>query len=112
MEAVKEHGTALVEDPGRVAVVTNLGVDETSYLKATATHPTLYLAMGEACSVKHGVSTNTKAQSPQRLYPPIPRYGRGPPQPVDCTKTDSLPRIPASGIVIDDEPATRQPAQN
>ena len=42
MEAVKEHGTALVEDPGRVGAVTNLGVDETSYLKATATHPRLY----------------------------------------------------------------------
>ncbi|MDQ3569405.1 MAG: transposase [Actinomycetota bacterium] len=42
MEAVTEHGTALVEDPHRVGVVTNLGVDETSYLKATATRPTLY----------------------------------------------------------------------
>ncbi len=42
MEAVKEHGVALVEDPGRVGPVTNLGVDETSYLKATATNPTLY----------------------------------------------------------------------
>ncbi len=42
MEAVKEHGTALVEDPDRVGPVTNLGVDETSYLKATATHPTVY----------------------------------------------------------------------
>ena len=29
MEAVKEHGTALVEAPGRVGAVTNLGVDET-----------------------------------------------------------------------------------
>jgi len=42
MEAVKEHGSALVDDPGRVGVVTKLGVDETSYLKATVTHPTLY----------------------------------------------------------------------
>ncbi|HSH59934.1 MAG TPA: ISL3 family transposase [Acidimicrobiales bacterium] len=42
METVKEHGTALVEDPGRVGVVTKLGVDETAYLKANATHPTLY----------------------------------------------------------------------
>jgi transposase len=42
MEAVKEHGTALVEDPDRVGAVTNLGIDETSYLKATPTHPTLY----------------------------------------------------------------------
>ena len=42
MEAVREHGTALVEAPGRVGPVTNLGVDETAYLAATATHPTLY----------------------------------------------------------------------
>ncbi len=42
MEAVTEHGTALLEDPHRVGVVTNLGVDETSYLKATPIHPTLY----------------------------------------------------------------------
>ena len=42
MEAVKEHGAALVEAPDRVGAVTNLGVDETAYLKATATHPTLY----------------------------------------------------------------------
>ncbi len=42
MEAVIEHGTALVEDPNRVGVVTKLGVDETSLLKATATHSTIY----------------------------------------------------------------------
>ena len=42
MDAVTEHGTALVNDPARVGVVTKLGVDETSYLKATATHHTRY----------------------------------------------------------------------
>jgi transposase len=42
MGAVVEHGTPLVEDPGRVGAVTQLGVDETSYLRATAIHPTLY----------------------------------------------------------------------
>ncbi len=41
-DAVEEHGTLLVDHPGRVGQVTNLGVDETSVLKATATHPTLY----------------------------------------------------------------------
>ena len=40
--AVEEHGRPLVDDPDRVGAVTNLGVDETSVLKATATHPTLY----------------------------------------------------------------------
>ena len=42
MAAVIEHGTPLVEDAGRVGAVERLGVDETSWLKATPTHPTLY----------------------------------------------------------------------
>jgi len=42
MDAVKEHGTSLVEDPSRVGKVAHLGVDETSYLKATSEHATLY----------------------------------------------------------------------
>ncbi|MEO7837706.1 MAG: transposase family protein, partial [Acidimicrobiales bacterium] len=42
MEAVIEHGTPLVEDPGRVGVVTSLGVDETSYLAAKPDHATIY----------------------------------------------------------------------
>jgi len=42
MAAVIEHGTPLVEDTGRVGVVDQLGIDETSWLKATPTHPTLY----------------------------------------------------------------------
>lgn len=41
-DAVEEHGTPLVDAPDRVGVVTNLGIDETSLLKATATHPTIY----------------------------------------------------------------------
>ena len=42
MNAVIEHGTPLVDDPGRVGTVTQLGVDETSFLKATAEHATVY----------------------------------------------------------------------
>ncbi len=42
MEAVIEHGSALVEDPQRVGAVTSLGVDETSYLAAKPDHPTIY----------------------------------------------------------------------
>ncbi len=41
-DAVEEHGRPLVDDPNRVGTTTNLGVDETAVLKATATHPTLY----------------------------------------------------------------------
>ena len=42
MEAVIEHGTPLVDDPERVGAVTNLGVDETSFLKANRSHATRY----------------------------------------------------------------------
>ncbi len=41
-DALEEHGRPLVDDPNRVGVVRNLGVDETSLLAATATHPTIY----------------------------------------------------------------------
>jgi transposase len=42
MAAVIEYGTPLIEDAGRVGVVHQLGIDETSWLKATPAHPTLY----------------------------------------------------------------------
>ena len=40
MRAVAEHGTPLVEDPGRLDGVAALGLDETSFLKATRRAPT------------------------------------------------------------------------
>ena len=42
MNAVIEHGTPLVDDPGRVGAVRQLGVDETTYLSATRLHSTIY----------------------------------------------------------------------
>ena len=42
MAAVIEHGTPLVEDPNRVGPVDKLGVDETSWLRASRHHATLY----------------------------------------------------------------------
>ena len=42
MNAVIEHGTPLVDDPDRVGLVRQLGVDETSFLRATAHHWTIY----------------------------------------------------------------------
>lgn len=42
MTAVTTHGTPLVEDPDRVGTVEQLGVDETSFLKANRYHPTVY----------------------------------------------------------------------
>jgi transposase len=43
MNAVIEHGTPLVDDPDRVGAVAQLGVDETSFLKATAEHARVYV---------------------------------------------------------------------
>jgi len=43
MRAVREHGTPLVDDPTRLEDVTALGLDETSFLKATRRAPTRYV---------------------------------------------------------------------
>jgi transposase len=43
MRAVAEHGQPLVDDPARLAGVTALGLDETSFLRATPTAPTRYV---------------------------------------------------------------------
>lgn len=42
MTAVAAYGAPLVDDPDRVGEVTQLGIDETSFLKANRTHPTVY----------------------------------------------------------------------
>jgi transposase len=42
MDAVREHGEPLVDDPERVGEVSALGVDETTWLSATKDHPTLF----------------------------------------------------------------------
>lgn len=42
MNAVVEHGTPLVDVPGRVGPVAHLGVDETSFLRANRRHATIY----------------------------------------------------------------------
>jgi transposase len=43
MRAVHEHGTPLVDDPRRLDGVATLGLDETSFLKATRVAPTRYV---------------------------------------------------------------------
>jgi transposase len=43
MSAVRDYGTPLVDDPGRVEQVTALGIDETAFLKANAHHHTSYV---------------------------------------------------------------------
>jgi transposase len=42
MNAVVEHGTPLVDDPDRVGIVRQLGVDETAFLAANRSHSTIY----------------------------------------------------------------------
>jgi transposase len=42
MNAVVEHGTPLVDDPNRIGAVSQLGVDETSFLAANRSHATVY----------------------------------------------------------------------
>ncbi len=42
MNAVIDHGTPLVEAPQRVGAVRQLGIDETTYLSASPSHPTIY----------------------------------------------------------------------
>jgi transposase len=43
MRAVADHGRPLVEDPGRLEGVAALGLDETSFLKATRLAPTRWV---------------------------------------------------------------------
>jgi transposase len=43
MRAVTEHGQPLVDDPARLHGVAALGLDETSFLRATPTAPTRYV---------------------------------------------------------------------
>jgi transposase len=43
MRAVADHGQPLVEDPARLDSVTALGLDETSFLRATRRAPTRYV---------------------------------------------------------------------
>jgi transposase len=43
MHAVVERGAPLVDDPARLDGVTALGLDETAFLRASRSHPTLYV---------------------------------------------------------------------
>jgi transposase len=54
MNAVVEHGTPLVDDPDRVGAVRQLGVDETSFLRANRSHSTIY-ATGMVDLIEHKV---------------------------------------------------------
>jgi transposase len=42
MAAVAAHGIPLVDHPDRVGMVEELGIDETSFLRANRSHPTVY----------------------------------------------------------------------
>lgn len=63
MRAVTEHGSPLVADPARLAGVAALGVDETAYLAATATHGTEFAT---------GLVDLTRTAGPARLLDVVP----------------------------------------
>ena len=60
--AVMEHGTPLVDDPGRVGKVRQLGIDETSFLAANRAHGTIY-ATGLVDLQRHLVIDMVKGNS-------------------------------------------------
>ena len=67
MTQVIQRGTPLLDDPTRLRGVSAIGVDETAFLRATGTHPTLYVT---------GVADLT-AGRPARLLDVVPgRSGR------------------------------------
>lgn len=66
MNAVTEHGTPLVDDPDRVGRVRQLGVDETSFLKATREHSTVY-ATGLVDLQRHVLIDITEGNSAKDL---------------------------------------------
>lgn len=63
MRAVTAHGTPLVDDPARLGGVAALGVDETAYLAATATHATEFAT---------GLVDLTRRGGPARLLDVVP----------------------------------------
>ena len=63
MRAVAEHGTPLIDDPTRLAGVAALGVDETAFLAATASHPTEFAT---------GLVDLTRTSGPARLLDVVP----------------------------------------
>jgi transposase len=42
MTQVRDRGTRVIDDPARLAAVSAVGVDETAFLRATGTHPTMF----------------------------------------------------------------------
>lgn len=66
MNAVIEHGTPLVDDPDRIGRVRQLGVDETSFLKATRQPPIIY-ATGLVDLERHVMIDMTEGNSAKDL---------------------------------------------
>jgi len=76
MGAVTDHGTQLVDDPARLDGVAALGLDETSFRKATRTAPTRYvtgLVDLEGGSAAGGGRRPDQGRGPQLARGPITR---------------------------------------
>src|SRR4051794_15270254 len=63
MRAVAEHGIPLIDDPARLEGVAALGVDETAFLAASATHATEFAT---------GLVDLTRTDGPARLLDVVP----------------------------------------
>jgi hypothetical protein len=110
MNAVIEHGTPLVDDPGRIGVVRQLGVDETSFLAANRHHPTLY-ATGLVDLQRHVVIDMVEGSQQRNRGNPRPTTRRrsGPRRPSPAPPSPSRARIDRE--TRQPEPA-RVPLQN
>jgi transposase len=75
MRAVREHGSPLVDDPVRLTGVSALGVDETAFLAANASHPTVF-ATGLVDLTRTARGTG-QATGPARLLDVVPGRSGG-----------------------------------
>jgi hypothetical protein len=77
MNAVRDHGEPLVDDPGRSGAVGGLNLDETAWLRANATRHTAFLTgfvdiIGGVCSTSWLVAAPGWSRTG---WPPAPRTG-------------------------------------
>jgi hypothetical protein len=83
MDAVVEYGIPLVDDPGRLAGVHALGVDETAFLAATARHHTEYVTgmvdVARLAAAGRGPRPvgNRSGPMDHRATAAVARHGRG-----------------------------------
>src|SRR5918911_2177064 len=94
MRQVRDRGTPILDDPARLAGVSAVGVDETAFLRATGTHPTLFatgiadLSPGRPARLLDVVGT-LRHRAERVAGPPGPGLAR----PGDDGVLGSVPRV-------------------